>query len=496
MGALDTSIVNVCIPDIMADFGSSVDEIEWVITAYMLAFATLMPLTAWLRDRVGHKVLYMGSLTLFTAGSVLCGLAWNLPSLIVARILQALGGGAITPTAMAMISEVFEPRERGKAMGYWGVGVIMGPAFGPTLGGFLTKALGWRSIFLVNLPIGVIGFLMALSILKEDKDHATAKSKFDLSGFLFLSLFLIAFLLGLSKGETEGWTSRYVVVCGILSFFSFIGFMVVESLVPNGIVDISLFKLPIFTACVITTFVRSVALFGGTFLLPLFLEQHMGLDEIDTGLVLLPGALVIGVFMPLAGKFSDRTGPRLPSMIGLVALASFMFLYRNLDPNTSMWDVIWPTLIRGFGLGLLIAPVMASALNSVPLKKAGMASSILNLVQQMGGAIGIAALATVLNHRAHFHISNAAASLQANSPRFLETFKNLSSHLHSLGYSHGQSGQMSQILLAKHVAQTGSVMAFRDAFLVGAVFVIFAVIPAMMLPSEMVHTGAEVVIGE
>ncbi len=164
MSALDTSIVNVSLPAIMADFGSSLDQIEWVVTAYMLAFATLMPLTSWIRDRVGTKQLYIASLAVFTVGSVLCGMAWNLPVLIFARVLQALGGGALTPVGMAMISDVFP--QRGKAIGYWGVGVIMGPAFGPTLGGFLTKTLGWRSIFMVNLPIGIIGVILSLRLLR------------------------------------------------------------------------------------------------------------------------------------------------------------------------------------------------------------------------------------------------------------------------------------------------------------------------------------------
>src|ERR1035441_6686692 len=151
MAALDQSIVNVSLPDIMADFGSPVTDIEWVVTGYMLAFATLMPLTAWLREHIGYKQLFVGSLFVFTLGSLLCAMSWSLPSLVGARVIQALGGGAITPTGMAMITEVFEPHERGKAIGYWGVGVIVGPSFGPTLGGYLTNAFGWRSIFTVNL---------------------------------------------------------------------------------------------------------------------------------------------------------------------------------------------------------------------------------------------------------------------------------------------------------------------------------------------------------
>ncbi|MFA6549400.1 MAG: MFS transporter, partial [Candidatus Margulisiibacteriota bacterium] len=188
MSMLDSSIVNVSIPAIMADFGSNVTEIEWVITAYMLAFAVLMPLTAWLRDRIGHKLLYSFSLIVFTLGSLFCGLAWSIPSLIAARVIQALGGGAMTPTGMAMIAEVFDPKERGRAMGFFGMGVIIGPAIGPTLGGFLTVTLGWRSIFLVNLPVGIFAVLMALKMLVRDHPMHAQKKPFDIWGFIFLSI--------------------------------------------------------------------------------------------------------------------------------------------------------------------------------------------------------------------------------------------------------------------------------------------------------------------
>ena len=182
MATLDSSIVNVSIPAIMADFGAGVDDIEWVLTGYMIAFATLMPLTAWLRDHLGYKTLFMGSLFVFTIGSLLCGAAWNLESLIGARIVQALGGGAIAPTGMAMISEVFPPQERGKAIGIWGVGIIMGPTFGPTLGGYLTKTFGWRSIFLVNLPLGIVALFAASALLIKDRPHASQHRSFDFWG--------------------------------------------------------------------------------------------------------------------------------------------------------------------------------------------------------------------------------------------------------------------------------------------------------------------------
>jgi DHA2 family multidrug resistance protein len=493
MAALDQSIVNVSLPDIMADFGSPINDIEWVITGYMLAFATLMPLTAWLRERVGYKNLYIGSLCVFTLGSILCALSWNLPTLVASRVLQALGGGAITPAGLAMISDVFEPSERGKAIGYWGVGVIVGPAFGPTLGGYLTNTFGWRSIFTVNLPIGIIGVLLSLALLRQDKPADNAqKNPFDLWGFIFLSAFLISFLLALSKGEEDGWMSTFILSCWAVSFTGFVGFIVVEILTPNGIMDIRLFKAPVYSACMLVVAARSVALFGGVFLLPLFLQQVMGFDEIQSGLILLPGSLMIALFMPIAARISDRFGPLWPTMAGLIGITYFMYAYRTLDINTSVANVINPTYIRGIAIGLLVTPVMVTALNSVAKNKTSMASSMMNLIQQVAGSVGIGILGAVLNHRTVFHQGVAASNWNPLSPASRQAISNVAGRLHDLGLSHAASAQGAQAVAAGQILKMVTVSAFEDSFVVGGVIVVAAMLPALLLPAKrVVHEKTE-----
>lgn len=491
MGALDQSIVNVSLPAIMADFGSSLDDIEWVVTGYMLAFATLMPLTAWFRDRIGHKALFIGSLIIFTVGSVLCGVAWNLPTLVIARVLQALGGGAITPTGMAMISEEFPPHERAKALGYWGMGVIVGPAFGPTLGGWLTHVFGWRSIFLVNLPIGILGVILSTVILKADRPNEDHHKPFDVWGFAFLSMFLISFLLGLSKGEHEGWTSTYIVTCGILSVFGFLGFLLVESIVPYRIVDIGLFKYSVFSACIAVTAVRSLALFGGVFLLPLYLQQLCGLGEIESGVLLLWGSLLIGVMMPIAPKLMNLLGPKWVTIFGLLAVALFMFMLRNIDVNTSQGYVIVSTLVRGIGIGLMFTPVTAVALNSVPKQSSGMASSILNLTQQVAGSVGIAVLATILSHRTKFHLGVFGGEISPSSSVFGQAFHRISEHAHLLGYTHKESSQIALMSIGKSVGISAQVAGFGDAFLFGTGIVLLGISAAFLLPNRVAKLSQE-----
>jgi DHA2 family multidrug resistance protein len=493
MAALDQSIVNVSLHDIMADFGSSVDDIEWVVTGYMLSFAVLLPVTAWLRHRVGYKKLYLGSLVIFTLGSLFCAMAWNLPSLVFARVIQALGGGAITPTAMAMITEVFEPKERAKAIGYWGVGVIVGPSFGPTLGGYLTHELGWRSIFTINLPIGIIGILMAIFMLKNDNPKEGQKPVFDFWGFLFLSAFMIGILLGLTEGEEKGWTSPFIITCWITAVVGFIGFFVVEILTPDdGIIDIRLFKIPIYSACMMVVCARSLALFGGVFLLPLFLQDIMGFDEIQAGLILLPGSLLIAFMMPVAAKLSDYMGPLWPSLGGLAGVAYFMYEYRTLDVNTSLWGVIDPTLLRGVAIAFLIAPVMATAMNVIPKEKTSMSSSLLNLIQQVAGSIGIALLGAILSHRTVFHMGVIGASVKSSSAAVMDSYSQLAERAHELGLNHAQASQAAQGALAGHLAKMASEAAYQDAFLAGAVIVFLSMIPALLLPAKNVQAQGSV----
>jgi DHA2 family multidrug resistance protein len=484
MSALDASIVNVSIPSIMADFGASLDDIEWVITSYMLAFAALMPLTAWLRDRVGHKSLYLGSLVVFTAGSVLCGLAWNLPALIVARVLQAIGGGAIIPTGMAMITETFEPQERGKALGFWGMGAVMGPAFGPTVGGYLTKYFGWPSIFLINLPIGIIGVTYGLKILKSDKPHPHARRPFDFAGFAFLALFLVTFLLGVSKGGSEGWDSSYVITCAILAAVGLTGFLLVESQVQHGIMKLSLLKDPVFAACFGLTAVRSIALYGGTFLLPVFLQNFKNLDEVESGLILLPGSLLMGLLMPFAGRLGDKLSPRLMGFVGFTLLGFFFFEYRHLDVDWSNWDIVFPTVIRGVAIAMLIAPLTATAMNAVDKKDAGMASSMLNIIQQVGGSIGIAILSLILQSRSAYHLSQIGSAVSSTSPAYHEAVSRVTARAHDLGYSHASGARAANFLVGRHIARAASVLAFQDAFLIGSLITFLTVLLVFLLPSK------------
>lgn len=484
MSALDISIVNVSIPSMMSDLGANVEDIQWVVTAYMIAFATLMPLTAWFRDWIGYKNLYLASLLVFTLGSLMCAASWNLPTLIGSRVFQAFGGGAIAPTGMAMITEVFEPHERGKALGVWGFGIILGPAVGPTLGGYLTHTFGWRAIFMVNLPICILGILAGIEFLKKDRPLDSQRKPFDFWGFLFLSTFLVLFLLGLSKGEDKGWTSAYILTCAFIAILSFVFFLLVESTVTHQIIDLSLFKIPVFSICSIIVIIRSIILFGSVFLLPIFLQNQMGYNEIQSGLILLPGALFLAMVMPIGGKLGDSIGPRIPVFIGLAGLGLYMFMYRNIDITMSVFDIIKPMLVRGLGMGLLMAPIMAAALNAVSRRKAGMVAAILSIFMQVGGSLGVASLTTLLTNRIHFHLGILGSSLDSSSSAFQNAYNNVFHQAHTLGYTYAQSRLVSKVVLAQKVFDTASIRAYQDVFFISGLFAFFSLVLVIWLPGR------------
>ena len=487
MAMLDSSIVNVSIPKIMADFGVNIDDIEWTLTGYMLAFATLMPLTGWLRGRIGYKRIYIAALFLFTLGSLLCGMAVNLPTLIAARVIQAIGGGAMQPTAMAMMTEVFPPKERGTAMGMFGIAIIFGPALGPTLGGYLTDAFGWRSIFLVNIPIGIITILLATEMLVKDAPHKITKKPFDYWGFIFLAIFLVGFLLGLSKGQREGWTSSYILTCFILSILGFIGFLLVEFHIDHPVVDLRIFKIPVFSLSITIMVARSIGLFGSTFLLPLFVQQQVGYTALQSGLLMLPPSLFMATLMPLGGRLADKVGPKWPTIIGLAIVAYSLFMFRRIDIYTSTWGFILPLMVRSIGMALLMAPITTAALNSVPFNKISDASTTQNIIMQVGASIGIAFFGTILQNRATFHIAMVGQGAKASNPIFGATLQSLMFHIHNLGYSYSHTVAAAQIWLVKNMITSAMVLSYRDVFLIGSIIVALSITAAFFLPLKNIH---------
>jgi len=389
MAGIDSSIVNISLPTMQSEFGVDLDQIQWVITAYMLGFCVFMPLTNWLKERMGYYNLYLISLAVFTVGSLMCAISRSLETLILARAIQSFGGGAITPTAMAIITAVFPANERGKVMGWWSIGSIAGPAIGPTIGGILTAYYGWPSIFYINLPIGIITMVIAGKSLRFLNTLPKAESKFDLKGFSLFTVFIVFFQYAIAIISIKGITSPWFFTPLILSFVAIYYFIKISNNNPRALFNLNIFKHSVYIRCILITVVRSIAIFGGLFMLPFLLQGELGYSEIKAGLMILPFSFVMAILTPYAGSLSDRIGPRKLVVPGLIIAAASMVSFGFINSPNEV-PVILSMVLRGLGLGLLVSTLSASAMSSVLPSEVTYASSMYSLMQQLGGSIGIA----------------------------------------------------------------------------------------------------------
>jgi EmrB/QacA subfamily drug resistance transporter len=394
MSILDSTIVNIALPSILRDFHADIRQGQLVLTIYLLALAVVIPLSGFLADRVGMKRLYMITLVCFTAGSLLCGLAWNLPSLIFFRALQGLGGGLLQPLGMAIVFTMITPLERGRFMGMLGLPMLLAPIMGPTLGGYLVEYASWRTIFLINLPIGLINLALAFWLLKETKRRPEAR--LDIPGFVLALFAFPPLLLGLSEGEDRGWTSPLVLTLLGVGLVSLIAFIRVELRQREPLLQLRLFEKPIFRLGMILNFVTQFSLFGMQFVLPLMLQQVHRLGAATTGLILFPGGIATFLAMNFSGRVYNRVGPRPLAISGLVVLLGTTAALSRATPGTSLVLIGGLASLRGIAMGLCNMPVQTAAFNTVAREQMTRATAITNVMFRIYGAISTAALTTVL----------------------------------------------------------------------------------------------------
>ncbi len=489
MAILDSSIVNVALPHMMSAFGVTRDRIEWVATGFMLASATVMPLVGWMSGRMSYKTLYLSSLLIFTAASGMCAFAWSLESLIAARIIQAIGAGAIQPIGMAIVAELFEPHERGKALGVWGTGIMVGPALGPTLGGYLTDAFGWRSIFSVNLPIGVITLVMGLLVMSGLRAKGRTKS-LDVVGYAFLAMAIIAGLTALSNGQEKGWSSDYIRICIVLATIGAIMFVTLQTVVKHPLLDLKLFAIRNYSLAIILAIFRSIGLFGSIFLFPIFLQTLMGFTTVQAGIWMIPGALAVGVTMPVAGRLADKYAPSYLVALGCLICGISLILFGRLDPMSSWQVIVLPQLMRGCGLALMMSPLLTAALNSVPQIEIPMASSFLNVSQNIGGAMGIAVMNTFVTNSIHQHAVRLGEALPLQSQSFMRLAGNVSDMV--VRQSHGVLVDVQTkavFAAAMGIERRAQVLGFNNAFTLAGIIVLAAV-PLCLLLKPLPHHHA------
>jgi EmrB/QacA subfamily drug resistance transporter len=416
MAVLDTSIVNVAIPTMQIELGASADQVLWVATGYTLGLGIVVPLSGWLADRYGLDRILKAALILFIAGSALCGISTSIDEMILFRIVQAAGGGLLPAVSQAMVYRMV-PRDRiGTAMGIFGLGVIFAPAIGPTLGGWLVEYVDWRLIYFINVPIGILGVALAIMVLP--RFPTAARQRFDIAGWATLSTGLFALLLAFSEAERWHWDSYAIRLLLFLGVTCLAIFVVVELSVEQPILDLRVFRSSAFTISSVLMAVLIVGLFASLYFVPLFLQQAQGLGAFQTGLTLLPPALVTVVMMPLSGWLYDRIGARWPVAIGVLLVAIASYLMRSISVETPRSTIIEWMAIRNLGMGLSMMPVMTAALAGVPTALVARASALSNIIQRVSGALGLAVLGSLLTRHEAQQFADRAALIPAVDPGF------------------------------------------------------------------------------
>ncbi len=484
MAVLDATIVNVGLPKIMASFGVGIDKIEWVLTAYMLALAVMLPTSGWLADRFGYKRVYFLGLFLFTLGSFLCGISPNEDILILSRIIQGLGAGCLMPVGMAIITREFPAEKRGVALGFWSIASAASVSFGPLIGGYLVDRFSWPLIFDVNVPIGIAGMLATAIIQKEYRNKHVGP--FDPIGFIAVTIFLPFLLYALTEGtsstNSSGWSSPVVLVCFAVSVVAFVVFISAELIVDHPLIDLRLLKDYNFAIANVVTFIFGIGMFGSTFLLPLYLQNSLGYTALQAGSVFLPVGIIQGFVAPMAGLSSNRINPKILIFGGAVLLAFTFYLNSEMSYLTEHGFIMTTLYLRGVAMGVMFAPLTAAAVVDIPRHKMGQASGLLNVIRQVGGSFGVAILTTILTTRITYHSQSFGEMIQSNSPAFHTVLRNIG---YFITTNAGTAGSLvekqSQSILMSHVTRQSFVQAIDDDFLLAAVITLVSAVPVIFL---------------
>lgn len=399
MVMLDNTVVNVALPSIQSDLGTSISGLEWIVNGYTLSFAVLLAVGGRIGDIFGRRRAFIFGVIIFTLASTTAGFAPSNFALVASRVLQGIGAAFMMPGTLSIITDAFPAHERGKAIGTWAGVSALALAIGPVLGGFLVEQVSWRAIFYINLPVGVLAVLAALFVVRESRD-TTVGRKVDYLGVGILTVSLTALVLALIEGNSWGWDSTAVLALIAVSIISLITFVFTENRVTAPIIEFGLFKSRNFIGSVITAFIISFAMMGVFFFLALYMQNILGYSALEAGVRFLPTTLVIMVFSPISGRLVDRIGPRWLIVTGMAMIALSLYMFSTIDNGTTFADLLPGFLILGAGIGLTMSPMSTAAMNAVPKTKAGVASGVLSMFRMVGGTFGVAALGALFQTEA------------------------------------------------------------------------------------------------
>ncbi len=489
MEVLDTSIANVALPHIAGSLSAGQDESTWVLTSYLVSNAIVLPLSGWLSSIVGRKNFYMGCVALFTISSFLCGLAPNLATLIVFRILQGAGGGGLQPSEQAILADTFAPAKRGMAFAVYGIAVVTAPAIGPTLGGWITDNFTWRWIFFINIPVGILSLVLSSRLIHDPPDMKRRKlseTKIDYVGLGFVALGLGTLQVVLDKGQRDDWfESHFILVLTLIAAASLIFVIFWEWTHKDPIIDLHLFRDRTFGISNLLMFMLGFALLGSTLLLPLFMQTLLGYTAEESGLALMPGGFTIMLLLPLVGFLLSRYSPRWLLVFGLVVLSGSLFHMAGFDLGIDFRTAATARVFQAAGMAFLFVPINTAAYAFLPRDKNNAASGLMNLARNIGGSVGISVVTTMLDRRTQVHLSNLAANLNAGNPALQSLLQGASRAMQAHGSDAAHATQQAYALVQGTIIRQATMLAYIDDFrLLGAAILCMVPIVFLMKKSK------------
>lgn len=478
---LSATIVNVALPQVMGAFGIGQDHAQLISTAFLAAVTGTMLLNGWLVDTFGCRLTYAAAILMFVAGSVVSGSAPNEGVLIAGRVLQGAAAGMVQPLGMQIIFQVFPAEKRGSAMGLFAVGVVLAPALGPTLGGVIVDAFGWRAVFFMGVPFALLGLALGLMFMPGPPRDGVRR-RFDGPGFALLVTALLALLTGLASGQREGWASDRVVMELGLAAVAAVGFVAWELWTDAPMLNPRLFAVRGFACSAAVGLVYGAGLFGSTYLIPLFVQTIQGFSPTRAGLLLMPAGLAMVVIFPIAGRLADRFSPPAPITAGLLLFGVSMWLMSGVGTDTPFWTfAIW-ILVGRIGFGLAMPSMNAGGLRALPQKWVGQGSGAINFARQFGGALGVNLLSIHLERRIQFH-GQALTATQEGSPATRELLREVERLLAGGGMDEVTRQGAAQDYLGQMILSQASMLAFRDTFLLVAITCLAALVPVAIMRS-------------
>lgn len=473
MEVLDTTVVNVSLRNIAGSLSVTPEEATWVLTSYLVANAIVLPLTGWLGNYFGRRNVLLASVGGFTLFSFLCGIAPNLPLLIIFRVLQGATGGGLQPLSQAILMEAFPPEKRAKAMAFWALGIVVAPMLGPVLGGWITDSYSWRWLFYINIPIGIAAVVMALLFIHDPPYIKRGEGGIDYWGIGYLALGIGALQIMLDKGQEEDWFgSNFILTLFIVCVIGFVFFIFRELTTDHPVVDLRIFKNRTYATGVFLMTVLGFVLYGSTVLLPLWLQTLMGYPALQAGMAMLPRGLGSFLFMPIVGILMGKIEARKLLAIGLCIASYSIYQLSNLNLEAGYWDIFWPQLLQGTSMGLLFVPLTTITNGPIPKEQMGNATSLFNLMRNIGASIGIASVTTISARHTQAHMNDLGSNINPYNPAFQSTLQSMIRGFMARGMDMVTATKQAYAALSGMVQRQAAMMGYIDVFFLLAVMFI------------------------